>query len=162
MTQMFEAGLDRRDANYVPLTPIDFLVRSAEVYGDRPAIVHGDVRRTWRETYVRARQLASALAQAGVGRGDTVAALLPNIPAMVEAHFGVPMAGAVLNTINTRLDIPSVLFMLRHGEAKVLIVDTEYADLAQRAALELPELKIVSVADAMPADPVRFAGATDY
>ncbi|WP_126283342.1 acyl-CoA synthetase [Burkholderia stagnalis] len=162
MTQMFEAGLERRDANYVPLTPIDFLVRSAEVYGERLAIVHGDVRRTWGETYTRSKQLASALAQAGVGRGDTVAALLPNIPPMVEAHFGVPMAGAVLNTINTRLDIPSVLFMLRHGEAKVLIVDTEYADLAHRAALEIPGLRIVSVADAMPADPARFAGATDY
>ncbi|WP_175855796.1 acyl-CoA synthetase [Burkholderia anthina] len=162
MTQMFEAGLGRRDANYVPLTPIDFLVRAAEVYGARLAVVHGDVRRTWGETYTRAKQLASALAQAGVARGDTVAAVLPNIPAMVEAHFGVPMAGAVLNTINTRLDISSVLFMLRHGEAKVLIVDTEYADLAHRAALEVPGLKIVSVADAMPADPARFAGATDY
>ncbi|PRE58022.1 acyl-CoA synthetase [Burkholderia multivorans] len=162
MTQMFEAGLGRREANYVPLTPIDFLVRSAEVYGDRVAIVHGDVRRTWAETYARARRLASALAAVGVGRGETVAALLPNIPAMVEAHFGVPMAGAVLNTINTRLDAASVLFMLRHGEAKVLIVDTEYADIAQRAAQELPGLKLVSVADAMPADPARFAGAIDY
>lgn len=162
MTQMFEAGLGRREANYVPLTPIDFLVRSAEVYGDRVAIVHGDVRRTWAETYARARRLASALAAAGVGLGETVAALLPNIPAMVEAHFGVPMAGAVLNTINTRLDAASVLFMLRHGEAKVLIVDTEYADIAQRAAQELPGLKLVSVADAMPADPARFAGAIDY
>ncbi|WP_063551617.1 acyl-CoA synthetase [Burkholderia territorii] len=162
MTQMFEAGLGRRDANYVPLTPIDFLVRAAEVYGARLAIAHGDVRRTWGETYTRAKQLASALARAGVGRGETVAALLPNIPAMVEAHFGVPMAGAVLNTINTRLDIASVLFMLRHGEAKVLIVDTEYAELAHRAALEVPGLKIVSVADAMPADPARFAGAIDY
>ncbi|QQK00568.1 acyl-CoA synthetase [Burkholderia ambifaria] len=162
MTQMFEAGLGRRDANYVPLTPIDFLVRAAEVYGECLAIVHGDVRRTWGETHARAKQLASALAQAGVARGDTVAAVLPNIPAMVEAHFGVPMAGAVLNTINTRLDISSVLFMLRHGEAKVLIVDTEYADLAHRAAREVPGLKIVSVADAMPADPARFAGATDY
>ncbi|BAX61954.1 acyl-CoA synthetase [Burkholderia stabilis] len=162
MTQMFEAGLGRRDANYVPLTPIDFLVRTAEVYGERLAIVHGDVRRTWGETYTRAKQLASALARAGVERGDTVAAMLPNIPAMVEAHFGVPMAGAVLNTINTRLDVPSVLFMLRHGEAKVLIVDTEYAEFAHRAALEVPGLKIVSVADAMPADPDRFAGATDY
>ncbi|AOI75795.1 acyl-CoA synthetase [Burkholderia sp. NRF60-BP8] len=162
MTQMFEAGLGRRDANYVPLTPIDFLVRAAEVYGERTAIVHGDVRRTWGETHTRAKQLASALARAGVARGDTVAALLPNIPAMVEVHFGVPMAGAVLNTINTRLDVSSVLFMLRHGEAKVLIVDTEYAEVARRAALEVPGLKIVSVADAMPADPDRFAGATDY
>ena len=161
MTQMFEAGLGRRDANYVPLTPIDFLVRTAEVYGERLAIVHGDVRRTWARP-TRARSNWRALARLGVERGDTVAAMLPNIPAMVEAHFGVPMAGAVLNTINTRLDVSSVLFMLRHGEAKVLIVDTEYAEFAHRAALEVPGLKIVSVADAMPADPARFAGATDY
>ncbi|WP_323121407.1 acyl-CoA synthetase [Burkholderia alba] len=162
MTQGFDEGLDRRDANYVPLTPIDFIARAAEVYGERPAVVHGDVRRTWRETYARARRLASALRRAGIGRGDTVAALLPNIPAMIDAHFGVPMAGAVLNALNTRLDVPSILFMLRHGEAKLLIVDTEYGELAQRAALELPELRIVSVDDLLPADPVRFRGATDY
>ncbi|EUC18266.1 AMP-dependent synthetase and ligase [Burkholderia sp. BT03] len=98
MTHMFEAGLARREANHVPLTPIDFIARAAEVYGDRLAVVHGDVRRTWRETYERARRLASALQRAGVARGETVAALLPNIPPMIEAHFGVPMAGAVLNT----------------------------------------------------------------
>jgi fatty-acyl-CoA synthase len=162
MTHMFDEDLGRREANYVPLTPIDFIARAAEIYGERTALVHGDVRRNWRETYERACRLASALEQAGVGRGDTVAVLLPNIPAMIEAHFGVPMAGAVLNTINTRLDIGSVLFMLRHGEAKVLIVDTEFADLAQRAALELPALRIVSVSDALPADPHAFSRATDY
>ncbi|KVE38254.1 acyl-CoA synthetase [Burkholderia sp. TSV86] len=162
MTQKFDDGLGRRDANYVPLTPIDFIARAAEVYGDRLAVVHGDVRRTWRETYVRARRLASALARLGVARGDTVAALLPNIPEMIEAHFGVPMAGAVLNAINTRLDIPSMLFMLRHGEAKALIVDTEYAEFARRAAQEMPGLAIISVADALPADPVCFANAADY
>src|ERR1700761_6920234 len=136
MTHMFDAGLERREANHVPLTPIDFIARAADVYGDRLAVVHGDVRRTWRESYERTRRLASALQQAGIGRGDTVAALLPNIPAMIEVHFGVPMAGAVLNTLNTRLDIATILFMLRHGEAKVLIVDTEYAELAHRASLE--------------------------
>ncbi|CAB3746771.1 acyl-CoA synthetase [Paraburkholderia solisilvae] len=162
MTHMFDEGLGRRDANYVPLTPIDFIARTADIYGERPAMVHGDVRRTWRETYERACRLASALQQAGIGRGDTVAALLPNIPPMLEAHFGVPMAGAVLNTINTRLDIASILFMLRHGEAKLLIVDTEFAALAQRVALELPALRIVSVSDALPADPQAFARATDY
>lgn len=162
MTQRFDEGLDRRDANYVPLTPIDFIARAAEVYGDRLAVVHGDVRRNWRDTYARTRRLASALRNAGVGPGDTVAALLPNIPAMVEAHFGVPMAGAVLNALNTRLDIASMLFMLRHGEAKLLIVDTEYGELAQRAAQELPGLVIVSVADAQPADPERFGAALDY
>jgi fatty-acyl-CoA synthase len=162
MTQRFDEGLGRRDANYVPLTPIDFIARAAEVYGERLAVVHGDVRRNWRDTYARTRRLASALRSAGVGPGDTVAALLPNIPAMIEAHFGVPMAGAVLNALNTRLDVASMLFMLRHGEAKLLIVDTEYGELAQRAAQELPGLVIVSVADAQPADPDRFAAALDY
>ncbi len=162
MTHMFDEGLGRREANYVPLTPIDFIARAAEVYGERTAVVHGDVRRTWGETYERTRRLASALAQAGIGHGDTVAALLPNIPAMIEAHFGVPMAGAVLNTLNTRLDIASILFMLRHGEAKLLLVDTEFADLARRAALEFPALRIVGVSDAMPADPHRFPQAIDY
>jgi fatty-acyl-CoA synthase len=162
MTHMFDEGLGRREANYVPLTPIDFIARAAEVYGDRLAVVHGAIRRTWRETYERTRRLASAVQQAGIGLGDTVAVLLPNIPPMIEAHFGVPMAGAVLNTLNTRLDIASILFMLRHGEAKVLIVDTEFAELAYRASLELPDLLIVSFNDVMPADPLKFPRATDY
>ena len=162
MTHMYDAGLARREANHVPLTPIDFIARAAEVYGDRLAVVHGDIRRTWRETYERARCLASALQLAGIGRGDTVAALLPNIPPMIEAHFGVPMAGAVLNTLNTRLDIASILYMLRHGEAKALIVDTEYGELALRAAHECPQLRIISVSDAMPADARYFPNATDY
>ena len=162
MTHMFDEGLGRREANYVPLTPIDFIARAAEVYGDRPAVVHGAIRRTWGETYERSRRLASALQRAGIGRGDTVAVLLPNIPPMIEAHFGVPMAGAVLNTLNTRLDIASILFMLRHGEAKALIVDTEFAELAHRASLEFPDLRIVSVNDVMSADPLKFPRATDY
>ena len=162
MEHMFEAGLKRREANYIPLTPIDFIVRAAEVYGERLAVIHGDMRRNWRQTYERARRLASALRQAGIERGDTVAALLPNIPPMIEAHFGVPMVGAVLNTLNTRLDISSLLFMLRHGEAKALIVDTEYSEFAHRAVLEFPGLRIISVADVMPADADRFPSATDY
>jgi len=162
MLHPFEEGLAQREANYVPLTPIDFIARAAEVYGDRLAMVHGDIRRNWRETYARTRRLASALEKAGIRRGDTVAVLLPNIPAMVEAHFGVPMAGAVLNTLNTRLDVATMLFMLRHGEAKALIVDTEYALLAQRAAMAFPELKIITVADIAPADPEHFPRATDY
>ncbi|MBN3766498.1 acyl-CoA synthetase [Burkholderia sp. Ac-20365] len=162
MTHMYEAGLARREANYVPLTPIDFIARAADVYGDRLAVVHGDIRRTWRETYERARRLASALQRVGVASGDTVAALLPNIPPMIEAHFGVPMAGAVLNTLNTRLDIASILYMLRHGEARVLIVDSEYGELALRAARELPQLRIVSVSDALPAEQHHFPNATDY
>ena len=162
MLHPFEEGLAQREANYVPLTPIDFIARAAEVYGDRLAMVHGDVRRNWRETYARTRRLASALEKAGIRRGDTVAALLPNIPAMVEAHFGVPMSGAVLNALNTRLDVATMLFMLRHGEAKALIVDTEYAALAQRAAIAFPELKIITVADVAPADPEHFPRGIDY
>jgi fatty-acyl-CoA synthase len=162
MLHPFEEGLAQREANYVPLTPIDFIARAAEVYGDRLAMVHGNVRRNWRETYARTRQLASALAKAGIGRGDTVAALLPNIPAMVEAHFGVPMAGAILNALNTRLDVATMLFMLRHGEAKALIVDTEYASLAQRAAIAFPGLLIITVADVAEADPEHFPRAIDY
>jgi fatty-acyl-CoA synthase len=162
MTHMFDEGLGRRDANYVPLTPIDFIARAAEIYGDYPAVVYGETRRNWRETFERVCRLASALERASIVRGDTVAVLLPNIPAMIEAHFGVPMAGAVLNAINTRLDIASILFMLRHGEAKLLIVDSEFAELAQRAARELPSLRIVSVSDALSADTHTFSRATDY
>ncbi|HTH59029.1 MAG TPA: acyl-CoA synthetase [Paraburkholderia sp.] len=162
MLHAYEEGLAPREANYVPLTPIDFIARAAEVYGERPAMVYGDIRRSWGETYERTRRLAGALSKAGIGRGDTVAVLLPNIPPMVEAHFGIPMVGAVLNTLNTRLDVPTMLFMLRHGEAKALIVDTEFAQLAQRAALAFPQLKIITVADIAPADAAHFPRATDY
>ncbi|WP_374625691.1 acyl-CoA synthetase [Pandoraea sp.] len=162
MEPMYDAGLTRRQANYVPLTPIDFIARAADVYGDRLAVVYGDTRRTWAETYARTRRLASALQRAGIGTGDTVSVLLPNIPEMVEVHFGVPMAGAVLNTLNTRLDVQTILFMLRHGEAKVLIIDTEYSQVAQAAAAAFPALRIVSVADEIPADPSAFASAVDY
>jgi len=161
MTGMFDHGLARREANYEALTPVDFIARAAQVYGQKLAVVHGEIRRTWAQTYERAQRLAGALAQAGIQRGDTVAVMLPNIPAMVEAHFGVPMLGAVLNTLNTRLDAPSVLFMLGHGEARALIIDTEYAEVAQRARAEFPHLKIISVADLEGAAPT-LPGAADY
>ena len=161
MSSMYEHGLARREANYTPLTPVDFIARAAEVYGQRLAVVHGKVRRNWAQTYERAQRLAGALEQAGVRRGDTVAVMLPNIPAMVEAHFGVPMLGAVLNTLNTRLDIPSVLFMLGHGEARALIVDTEYAEVARRAVAEYPHLKLISVHD-LESAPAALPGAIDY
>src|SRR5260370_40257377 len=118
---MFTEGLERREANFSPLTPIDFIARAAEVYGDRLAVVYGDTRRNWRETYDRTRQLASALTNVGVRKGETVAPLLPNTPSMIEAHFGVPMAGAVLNTLNTRLAADTMTFRLKHGEAQALI-----------------------------------------
>ncbi|EHP44798.1 acyl-CoA synthetase [Cupriavidus basilensis OR16] len=162
MPSDFDTGLGKNPANHVPLTPIDFLARAAGVYGDRLAIVHGPVRQNWRETYARARRLASGLARLGVGKGDTVAALLPNTPAMVEAHFGVPMAGAVLNALNIRLDASNLIFMLRHGEARVLLADTEFAGLARQIANEIPGLKVVAVVDALgPQDAPAF-GETDY
>ncbi|WP_312433054.1 acyl-CoA synthetase [Achromobacter sp.] len=161
MTGMFDHGLARREANHEALTPVDFIARAAQVYGQKLAVVHGKIRRTWAQTYERAQRLAGALAHAGIQRGDTVAVMLPNIPAMVEAHFGVPMLGAVLNTLNTRLDAPSVLFMLGHGEARALIIDTEYADVAQRARAEFPHLKIISVHD-LEGAAATLPGAADY
>ena len=129
----FEDRLDKNPANYVPLSPLSFLPRSAQVFPRKIALIHGDLRQTWSDTYARCRRLASALGRIGVGRGDTVAVLAPNTPAMYEAHFGVPMAGAVLNTINTRLDAPLIAFILEHGGAKVLLVDRELAPAAHDA-----------------------------
>ena len=121
------ADLRPNAANFAPLTPVSFLPRSAAIHPERVAVVHGVRRYNYRQFYDRARQLASALAGAGVRRGDTVSAMLPNVPAMVEAHYGVPMLGAVLNTINTRLDAATIAYILGHGEAKVLITDREFA-----------------------------------
>ncbi|MGZ5042479.1 MAG: AMP-binding protein, partial [Usitatibacter sp.] len=120
-------GLERNEANYTPLTPVSFLAKAAAVYPERTAVVHGALRRTWRDVYERSRRLASALAKHGVARGDTVAAVLPNVPAMVELHFGPAMFGAVLNTLNTRLDAEAIAFTLDHGEAKVLFTDREFS-----------------------------------
>jgi fatty-acyl-CoA synthase len=144
MTDLYAEGLDRNPANFVALTPLSFIERSAAVYPDYPAVVHGAIRRTWAQTYARSRQLASALAQRGLGAGDTVAVMLPNIPAMVEAHFGVPMSGAVLNTLNTRLDAQTLAFMLNHGEAKAVLVDREFAAII-RFALAMVERPILVI-----------------
>ena len=113
----FDTSLERCPANHQPLTPLLFLERAGAVFPDRTAVVHGPLRRSYRELRDRCRRLASALARRGIGRGDVAAALLPNIPELVEAHYGVPMAGAVLNTINTRLDADTVAYILGHGEA---------------------------------------------
>ncbi|HEX4926777.1 MAG TPA: acyl-CoA synthetase [Burkholderiales bacterium] len=138
---IFEQDLPKTPANYAPLTPLSFLERAAYVYPDRVSVIHGEQRYTWRETYARSRRLASALARRGVGVGHTVAAMLPNTPAMYEAHFGVAMAGAVLNTLNTRLDPEAIAFMLEHGEARLLITDREFSPIVE-AALGLLERKI--------------------
>ncbi|TWC06675.1 MULTISPECIES: AMP-binding protein [unclassified Pseudomonas] len=134
--EAYEYGLDRSSANHLPLTPLGFLDRAALVHPSRVAVVHGDLRRTWSETRDRAFRLASALVARGIGRGDTVSILSPNTPAMFEAHYGVPLSGAVLNCVNYRLDAEGVAFILRHAECKVLFVDREFAALAA-AAIEL-------------------------
>ena len=136
----YDIDLDRNPANFQPLTPLSFLERSAAIFPDRTAIIHGGLQRSYAEFYARARRLAGALAGRGIKRGDTVSAVLANTPAMLECHYGVPMAGAVLNTINTRLDAAVVAFQLDHAEAKVLIVDREFSKLVKEA-LALAEVK---------------------
>jgi fatty-acyl-CoA synthase len=146
----YAQGLERNDANYTPLTPVSFLAKAAQVYPQRVALVHGSLRRTWSETYARSRRLASALARRGVKRGDTVAAMLPNVPAMTELHFGPAMFGAVLNTLNTRLDPEAIAFMLDHGEARVLFTDREFsATVARALTLAKSRPLVVDVDDAM-------------
>ena len=123
----YTVGLDQNPANYVPLSPLSFLERSAFVYPKRIAVIQGSRQYTWKESYDRCRQLASSLQGRGIGKGDTVAAMLPNSAPMFECHFGVAMTGAVVNTLNTRLDAEAIAFMLTHGEAKVLITDREFS-----------------------------------
>ena len=125
MAHMYDTNLDKNDANFTPLSPLSFLIRAAEVYPNRTSIIHGKKQFTWSETYKRSKQLASALSKRGIGKGDTVAVLCFNTPEIYEAHFGVPMIGAVLNTINIRLDVDTISYILEHGEAKALITDNE-------------------------------------
>ncbi|HBK07298.1 MAG TPA: acyl-CoA synthetase, partial [Acetobacteraceae bacterium] len=132
--------LPKTQANYTPLTPLTFIERAAYVYPEKLSVVHGDKKWTWKQTYARCRRLASALVRRGVGKNDTVAIMAPNTPPMYEAAFGVPMCGAVLNTLNTRLDAEAIAFQLRHGGAKVLITDREFSP-AIAAALALMDEK---------------------
>ncbi|QGM45403.1 acyl-CoA synthetase [Methylocystis heyeri] len=159
----YDCDLDRNPANFQPLTPLVFLARAAEVFPDRTAIIHGDLRRNYAEFYARSRRLASALAARGIKRGDTVSAMLANTPAMLECHYGVPMTGAVLNTLNTRLDAPVLAFMLDHAEAKILIVDREFAELI-KSALALAQCKplVIDYDDPEYAGPGEPIGALDY
>lgn len=158
----YERDLDKTPANYVPMSPLSFLKRAAYVYRKQTALVHGDRRFTYPEFYERCRRLASALAQRGVGLGDTVAMLAANTPAHLEAHYGVPSLGAVLNSINYRLDAAAIAFILDHGEAKILLLDAEFADLG-REAIALAKVKpvVIDIADAavLNAKPV---GETEY
>ena len=136
----FETDLDRTAANHRPLTPLQFLDRTALMFPDRTSVIHGATRFTWAESHERCRRLASALRRRGIGPGDTVAVMAPNIPALFEAHYGVPMAGAVLNALNTRLDPATIAFILEHGEARLLIADREFSAVvgAALAAMERP------------------------
>ncbi|WP_296061793.1 acyl-CoA synthetase [uncultured Amphritea sp.] len=130
---VYNQSLDQNQANFMALTPLSFLERSAKVYPQRIATVHGTVRRTWAETYQRCCQLASALVKRGIGRGDTVSIIAPNLPEHFESHFGVPMSGAVLNSINTRLDAEAIAFVLQHAESKVLITEREFSAVVRKA-----------------------------
>lgn len=147
----FEEGLNRNRANYVPLFPGSFLKRTADIFPDRIAVIHGGQRYTYRQFHERATQLASALSRRGIGVGDTVAIMAPNIPAMLECHFGVPAIGAVLNPLNVRLDADSIAFILRHGEARVLIVDREYHASVRAALAKLDKKPFVIVIEDSPA-----------
>ena len=158
----YAKGLDRNSANYTPLTPVSFLAKAAYVYPERVAVIHGDLRRNWHQVYERSRRLASALERAGVGRGDTVAAMLPNVPAMFELHFGPAMIGAVLNTLNTRLDAEALAFMLDHGEAKILFTDREFSPVIAKAlALVKAKPRVIDVDDVLFAGG-EPAGETEY
>ncbi len=160
---LYEADLERNRANYAPLTPLTFIEWSAAVYPDRTALIHGAQRRTWKQTYGRCRQLAAALARRGIGVGDTVTAMLPNTSQMYECHFGVPMAGAVLNALNTRLDADAIAYMLDHSESKVLIADREFSGTIA-AALAKTDRKpiVIDVDDPEYSGPGPGLGGEDY
>ena len=160
----YEIGLEKNAANYVPLSPLTFIERSAYIYPDRLAVVHGARRYSWSESYARSRRLASALKQLGVEKGDTVATILNNTPEMFECHFGVPACGAVLNTINTRLDAEAVAFILNHAEAKVLLTDREFARMVKKA-IELanrPDMIVIDVDDSEYTGPGDRVGTLEY
>ena len=165
MTSIYDQDLPQTPANHAPMSPLSFIERTAEVYPQRLAVVHGDLRQDWATTYARTRQLASALSRAGIGKNDTVAVMLPNTPPMVEAHFGIPMAGAVLNTLNTRLDPETIAFMLDHGEAKAVIVDPEFSGTMKKAlALRQSQtpLLVIDVEDALYSGPSDKLGSVTY
>ena len=164
MTQSpYDSDLDRNPANFQPLTPISFLARAAAVFPTQIAIVHGDLRRDYAQFYARSLRLASALAARGIMRGDTVSVMLANTPAMLECHYGVPMTGAVLNTLNTRLDAAVLAFTLDHADAKVLIVDREYSAV-MKAALALASVKplLIGYDDPVYDGPGEMLGEIDY
>ncbi len=168
MTTIYDVGLDRQAANHQPMTPLTFLERAAAVFADQVAIIHGERRVTYRSFWERSRRLASALSRHGIGKGDTVSVMLSNTPAMLEAHFGVPMTKAVLHSLNTRLDAAIIAFQLDHAESKVVIVDREFSAVMQEA-LQLAAVKplVVDYDDPYYADDAPYPkgeriGTLDY
>ena len=165
MANIFNTDLPKTPANYAAQSPLAFIERTAEVYPDKLAVVHGNLRRTWLDTFTRCRQLASALEKHGISKGDTVAVMLPNTPPMVEAHFGIPVTGAVLNALNTRLDAETIAFMLDHGEAKVVIVDPEFAGIMQKALAlrtSITPLLVINAEDALYTGDSSRIGSINY
>ncbi|HZX13868.1 MAG TPA: AMP-binding protein, partial [Thermodesulfobacteriota bacterium] len=161
-TNKYEIGLDKNDANYVPLSPLTFIERAALVFPNRFSVIHGTERYTWKKTYARCRRLGSALAKRGIRKGDTVAVMAPNIPQHFEVHFGVPVTGAVLNSINIRQDAETIAFILQHGEAKVLLTDREFSDVIEKALQLLPKKPIVIDIDDPQARGGKLIGETSY
>ncbi|UAA37330.1 acyl-CoA synthetase [Paraneptunicella aestuarii] len=162
-TNLYEMGLDKNDANFVPLSPISLLKRTAKVYPERLAIVHGHIQRNWRETYSRCRQLASALADIGIGKGDTVSIMAPNVPEFIEASFGVPMCGAVLNSLNIRLDGEALAFILNHCEAKVLLTDRQFSSvIAEALTMVDHKITVIDIDDPLYTEEGELLGEMDY
>ena len=160
---IYEAHLDQSSANHQALSPLSFIERTAAVYPDRIAMIHGDARRTWAETFARCRRLASALSNWGIGHADTVAVMGANTPELYECHFGVPAIGAVLNALNVRLDADTIAFILDHGEAKVLITDSEFSDTIKQALAKTKARPIVvDIADALAETAGDRLGEMDY
>ncbi|WP_421863264.1 acyl-CoA synthetase [Motiliproteus sp.] len=158
----YERDLDKQAANFSSLSPLSFLERAASVYPNRAAMVHGPVRRNWAETYQRCQQMASALSKQGIGKGDTVSIIAPNIPEHFELHFAVPMCGAVLNAINIRLDAESFAFILKHAETKVLFVDKEFGEVVNEALAKLEEKPLVVGIDDPTWTSGELLGELDY
>ena len=158
----FEIGLEKVEANYKGLSPLSFLKRSAHVYPNKVAVIHGDRRYTYAQFYERCRRLASALAARGIGEGDTVAVLAPNIPEMLECHFAVPMLGAILNAINIRLDAATIAFILEHGEAKIVVIDKQFAPTMSEALGQFSQKPFTIDIDDVLAPDGDLIGDTDY
>ena len=161
-SNQYSKDLDKNPANFTPLSPLTFIERAASVYPKKTAVVYGDTRRNWAETYMRCRRLASALVKRGIKTGDTVAVMLPNIPAMYEVHFGVPMTGAALNALNTRLDTDAIAFMLKHGNAKIMLTDREFSPTVKAAIAKLDNKPLLIDVDDPAFEGGEFIGELEY